>query len=68
VGTAPPLKFLPLGVSHRNRLGCLEDAVPDFFEKLQPIGTLSDWISLRTVLMAAFSASGSVTASACQYA
>lgn len=38
MGTPPSLKFPALGVSHRNRLGCLDEAVPDFFEEPQPIG------------------------------
>lgn len=36
--TPPPLEFLTLGVRDRNRLGCFNEAVPDFFEQLQPIG------------------------------
>ena len=36
--TAPPREFLALGISHGNRLRRLDEAVPDFFEELQPIG------------------------------
>ena len=36
--TTSPRQFLALRASHRNRLRCLYEAVPDFFEELQPIG------------------------------
>jgi hypothetical protein len=38
VGTPPALKFSALGLGHRNRVGCLDEAVPDLFEEPQPIG------------------------------
>ena len=36
--TPPPVKFPALGVGHRYRVGCLDEAVPEFFEEPQPIG------------------------------
>ena len=36
--TAPPREFLALGIGHGDRLRRLDEAVPDLFEELQPIG------------------------------
>jgi hypothetical protein len=33
-----PCKFLALRISHGDRVGRLDEAVPDLFEELQPIG------------------------------